>query len=71
MMGATISTVQISSTYGGSGSAGGPGDTVTISLIANFKLLTPFVAQSFAGGAYTFTSSVSCKNEPFPPANTK
>jgi Flp pilus assembly protein TadG len=71
MMGATISTVQVSSTYGGSGSAGGPGDTVTISLIANFKLLTPFVAQSFAGGAYTFTSSVSCKNEPFPPANTK
>jgi len=71
MMGATISTVQVSSVYGGSGSAGGPGDTVTISLIANLKLLTPFVAQSFPSGAYTLTSSVSCKNEPFPPANTK
>jgi Flp pilus assembly protein TadG len=71
MMGATISNVQVSSVYGGSGSAGGPGDTVTISLIANFKLLTPIIAQSFPSGAYTFTSSVTCKNEPFPPGQHK
>jgi len=71
MMGATISSVQVSSAYGGIGSAGGPGDTVTISIIASLKLLTPFIAQSFTNGSYSFTSSVTCKNEPFPPANTK
>ena len=70
MMGATISNVLVSSTYGGSGSAGGPQDTITISLIASLKLITPLVANSFPGRTYTFTSSVTCKNEPFPPANT-
>jgi len=70
MMGATLSNIQVSSVYGGSGSAGGPQDTVTVSLTTNLQLLTPMIAKFFPSGQYTFTSSTTCKNEPFPPANT-
>ena len=70
-VGATITNVQVSSIKGGAGSAGGPGDTVTVSVTTTLQLITPLIAQFFPGGAYTFTSSVSFKNEPFPPANTK
>jgi Flp pilus assembly protein TadG len=70
-LGANISNIQISSLNGGSGSAGGPGDTVTITLTANLPLMTPFVSRFFPGGVYTFTSSASFKNEPFPPGQTK
>jgi Flp pilus assembly protein TadG len=69
--GADIANIQISSLAGGSGSAGGPGDTVTVSLTSNLKLMTPFVGQFFPNGAYTFTSSATFRNEPFPPGNTK
>lgn len=55
---------------GGTGSAGGPGDTLIISLTTNLKLMTPIVAQYFKNGTYTFTVAVSFKNEPFPPGNT-
>ena len=68
-MGLDVSNLQIISVNGGKGNAGGPGDTVTISLTTDLKLLTP-VAQFFNKGIYTFTVSVSFKNEPFPPANT-
>lgn len=64
------SGIQISSVGGGSGSAGGPGDTVTISLTTHLPLMTPLVAQFFPNGTYTGTVSVSFRNEPFPPANT-
>jgi len=70
-VGATITNVQVSSLKGGAGSAGGPGDTVTVSVTTSLQLVTPLIAQFFPGGTYTFTSSVSFKNEPFPPANTK
>ena len=69
-MGADISNIQISSIGGGVGSAGGPGDTVTVSLTSNLKLMTPMVAKFFSSGAYTFTSSATFKNEPFSPSNT-
>src|SRR5271157_6342473 len=69
-MGISIAGIQVSSAGGGSGSAGGPGDTVTISLTTNLKLMTPIVAQFFKNGTYAFTVSVSFKNEPFPPGNT-
>src|SRR5271165_7608634 len=69
-MGLDVSSLQIISVNGGSGNAGGPGDTVTISLTTNLKLLTPIIAQFFKNGVYTFTVSVSFRNEPFPPANT-
>jgi Flp pilus assembly protein TadG len=70
-IGASITNVQISSLGGGVGSAGGPGDTVTVSLTTNLKLMTPMVARFFPNGAYTFTSSATFKNEPFSPRNTK
>jgi Flp pilus assembly protein TadG len=66
-----ITNVQISSLNGGSGSAGGPGDTVTVSVTTDLKLMTPFVGQFFRNGKFTFTSSATFKNEPFPPGNTK
>jgi len=70
-VGATITNVQVSSIQGGAGSAGGPGDTVTVTVTTSLALITPLVAQFFPGGTYTFDSSVSYKNEPFPAANTK
>jgi Flp pilus assembly protein TadG len=68
--GLDVSAIQVSSRGGGEGSAGGPGDTVTISLSTNLKLITAPVAHFFQNGTYTFTVSVSFKNESFPPNNT-
>ncbi len=68
--GVSLTNIQISSLQGGNGSAGGPGDTVTISLTTNLKLMTPIVAQFFPNGTYTFTSSTTFKNEPFPANQT-
>jgi Flp pilus assembly protein TadG len=70
-LGASITNIQISSLNGGSGSAGGPGDILTVSLTTSLELLTPMVARYFLNGAYTSTSSATFKNEPFPPGNTK
>ena len=69
-MGLDVSNLQIVSVNGGTGNAGGPGDTVTISLTTNLHLLTPVIARFFNHGVYTFTVSVAFKNEPFPPGNT-
>ncbi len=69
-VGLDVSNLQISSVTGGSGSAGGPGDTLTISLTTNLPLITPIVARFFTNGVYTFTVSVTMKNEPFPPSDT-
>src|SRR5271165_6123926 len=68
--GLDVSAIQVSSLNGGQGSAGGPGDTVTISLTTKLKLMTGLVAQFFKHDTYTFTVSVSFKNESFPPNNT-
>ena len=70
-MGLNVSNIQISSVLGGSNNAGGPGDTVTISLSANLPLITPVISQYFNNGTFTTTVSVAFKNEPFPPANTQ
>ena len=69
-MGLSVSGIAISSAVGGSGNAGGPGDTVTISLTTAVPILTPLFAQFFTNGQYTTTAKVSFRNEPFPPANT-
>jgi Flp pilus assembly protein TadG len=69
-LGTSVSNIQIISQQGGKGDPGGPGDTVTVSLTTNLKLITPLIASFFPGGQYTFTSSVSFKNEPFPPSQT-
>ena len=58
-MGLDVSNIQISSVVGGSNNAGGPGDTVTISLTANLPLMTALVGQYFAHGNYTTTVSAT------------
>jgi Flp pilus assembly protein TadG len=68
--GLDVSSIKVSSLGGGAGSAGGLGDTVTISLTTNLKLMTALVAQFFKNGTYTFTVSVTFRNEAFPPGNT-
>lgn len=69
-IGLSTSNLQISSAVGGSGSAGGPGDTVTLSLTSNVKLLTPIIAQFFNHGQFTFTVTSTNQNEYFPPSQT-
>jgi Flp pilus assembly protein TadG len=58
------------SNKGGSAPAGGPGDTVTLTLTTSLPLFTPALSALFAGRAYTFTSSTTFKNEPFNPSQT-
>ena len=69
-VGANIANVQVSSLAGGAGSAGGPGDTVTVSVTTNLALMTPMVAKFFPGGVYSFVSSATFKNEPFSQSST-
>ena len=56
--------------WAGEGQRGWSGRYRDPSLTTNLKLLTPFVAQFFNNGTYTFTVSVTFRNEPFPPSNT-
>jgi hypothetical protein len=62
--------VSIASVHGGQGSAGGPGDTFTISMSYRFSFVTPLVGQFFDDGAYTFTVSTTFRNEPFEPGTS-
>jgi Flp pilus assembly protein TadG len=57
-------------TSGGSAPAGGPGDTVTLTLPVSLPLWTPWLAHFFTGGNYNFTATTTFKNEPFNPGNT-
>lgn len=69
---ANITSVNISSVSGGAGSAGAPGDTVTIQAVCSLPFLTGFIRPFFGGSnAFTFTVSSTFKNEPFPPSQTK
>ena len=45
--------------------AGKPGDEMTISLVTSLPLITPGIAAFFPNGIYTFTTSVTFRNEPF------
>ena len=64
-------SITISSIAGGAGSAGGPGDTITISVATGVQMMTPLIAPFFKpNGTYNFTASVTFKNEPFPPGET-
>ena len=69
-LGASVTGIQVTSAQGGVGDPGGPGDTVTVSITSDLKLITPLIAHFFKNGTYTFTSSVTFKNEPFPPNQT-
>jgi len=62
--------VQISSAGGGSGSAGGPKDFLTVSATVHMPLFTPLIASLFPNGQYTFVSSITVQNEQFPPGET-
>jgi Flp pilus assembly protein TadG len=68
-MGLDITSIQISSVLGGStgpGRAGGPGDTVTITMTTNLQMITRMVGKFFKGnGTYTFTVSTVFRNERF------
>jgi Flp pilus assembly protein TadG len=61
------STIHVSSPQGGlSTPAGGPGDTVVISLTTDLKLITPMIGRFFGPSqTYTFTVQTSFRNEPF------
>ena len=69
-VGLDVTKIKISSNMGGVGSAGGPGDTMTISLGSDLQLITPIIGQFFNGGVYHFTVSTSFKNEPFHKSST-
>jgi Flp pilus assembly protein TadG len=66
----SAANIQISSLSGGTGNAGGPDDTVTISISEKLQLMTPLIARFFPGGIYSFTVSSTFRNEPFPPSQT-
>ena len=60
--------IVISSARGGTANAGGPGDTLTISLTYVFYFSTPIIGNYFNNGSYRFTTSTSFRNEPFSPS---
>lgn len=70
-MGVKLTDIQVSSLNGGAHSAGGPGDMLTVSVTARMSLVTPLVAQMFPKGEFKFTESITVRNEPFPPGQTK
>jgi Flp pilus assembly protein TadG len=52
-------------------SAGGPGQTFTISLTYNLQLITPMIGSFFGpDGIYTFTVRTTFRNEPFDPSQS-
>ncbi len=65
---AGIDVSKITVTSGGiPNDAGGPQETVVISLTTGLKLLTP-IGVYFPNNTYTFTTSTAFRNEPFNPA---
>jgi Flp pilus assembly protein TadG len=81
--GVTSSEIEICSALGGcdqtngtpngnAGAAGGPLDTVTITMTVPMKLLAPvgFLENLFPSTGYTLVSTSTFKNEPFSPTNT-
>jgi Flp pilus assembly protein TadG len=69
-MGLPLTSIQFTSQSFGSGSAGGPCDTVTMAIGCNVQLLTPLISRIFSNGVYRFNASMTFRNEPFPPAQT-
>jgi len=69
-VGTKIQSIVISSVAGGVGSAGGPGDTVTVTAICDVPLLTTALGSFFSGNQFNFTVSATFNNEPFPSSQT-
>ena len=59
-----INNLQIIS-GGSTNYAGLGGQEMTISWLTNLQLITPGIAVFFPNGIYTFTTSVTFRNEPF------
>lgn len=74
-VGLDVSSIRIWSVRGGTsgpGRAGGPGDTVTIELTTNLRLITPMIGRFFGpNGTYQFRVQTAFRNEPFPPSQTQ
>ncbi len=66
----TNCTIGVSSAAGGVGSAGGPGDTVTITATCAIPLMTPGMQWFPKNYTFNFVASSSFVNEPFPPSET-
>lgn len=68
-LGIDVSKVTISSPEGGdTRPAGGPRETIVISLTSDLKLITPYIGQFFGpDGVYSFKVSTTFLNEPFDP----
>ena len=67
--GIPLTGIQVSS-VGSNNFAGYPGDEMTISLVTPLHLITPGIAAFFPNGIYTFTTSVTFRNEPFGQSQT-
>jgi Flp pilus assembly protein TadG len=67
---ANTNNTTVCSATGGCGSAGGPGDVVTVTVSYDYHFHTPFVSQFFTNGKYTIKVSSSFTNESFPPGNS-
>jgi len=68
--GVNVTSIQISSLNGGSGSAGGPTDLLTVSATVTMPLMTPIMAPFFKNGKYSYTATTTVMNEPFSASNT-
>ena len=62
----TTSDIHVSSANGGEGSAGGPGDVVTISVKYPIQLLTPMIGKFFRDGRVVVQVASTFRNEFFP-----
>jgi len=66
-----INVTDISIVSGGvTNYAGGPRQTVVVSVTDNLRLITPMIGRFFPNQTYTFTVSTSFMNEPFDPSQT-
>ncbi len=61
----TTSDIQVSSLGGGAGSAGGPGDVVTIKVVYPIKLLTPMIGKFFRDDQFVVEVASTFRNEFF------
>ena len=62
----TTSDIQVSSLNGGAGSAGGPGDVVTIKVAYPMRLLTPMIGKCFRDQQFLVQVASTFRNEFFP-----
>ena len=66
--GLDITNIRVtSSSTGTNQNAGGPSDTMTVSITSRLRLITPMIGRYFGtNGVYTFTASTTFQNERFP-----